>query len=140
MSEHRDHAYRVALKLKDQPASLRLAALLHEVMDDDFFWGNQMIGLLDPMVGRLVRVLWRGDTEPYDRYIDRLVIKASAETQKLKLWDVPPAVSALPGIAAAMLKIADLEDNLEHMDAEHESLRPRYEKALARLKEAIGDE
>lgn len=133
MSEHRDHAYRVALSLKDQPAWVRVAAVLHDVMEDEVLTLSDIIETFDVLRGLAagtslriadaVVMLSRRADETYEAYIDRLCCPPSPNHAQIQA-----------------IKIADLEDNLEHMDAEHESLRPRYEKALARLKEAVGDE
>lgn len=98
-----NHYLRVANKF-EYGTDEWLVGLLHDAIED----GLCHPGYIPVHIRSFIRFLTRNPHQSYDDYI--LNITRSA--------------------LATKVKIADLEDNLARMDAEHESLRPRYAKAL----------
>lgn len=89
-----------------------LVGLLHDILEDTDVDADGLFGAGVPSrIIVAVETLTRRDDEPYDTYIRRV----------------------LGDSLARRVKCADLKDNLGRMDDEHESLRPRYEEALALL-------
>lgn len=111
------HSCRVAKAVPDEDI-LRPLALLHDVLEDNPGLRFEDLGIedeygdLEPNLGAITRQ----PDEPYTHYIQRLSWRS----------------------AARKVKIADLLDNLERMDAEHVSLAPRYARALRFLLAADG--
>lgn len=88
---------------------LRLVALLHDVLEDtDIELYDLAAAGVPNDVLAAVEALTRLPGEAYVSYIERVA----------------------DDFMAKLVKIADLQANLARMDAEHESLRPRYEAAL----------
>jgi hypothetical protein len=103
------HALAVAARC---PASLWLEGLLHDALEDTDLTARDLLaaGVPDEVVGTVI-YLTRAEGETYSDYIER--------------------VQANP--FAKAVKLADLRVNLARMDAAHESLRPRYDKAVEAL-------
>jgi hypothetical protein len=111
-----DHARRVAARVNT--SDLRLVALLHDAVEDGNLRPDQARETVgDGAVLEAIRLVTRPKTMDYGDYIRRL-------------FDA----DGYAGYLARSVKIADLTENLSRMDAEHESLRPRYEQALDLLK------
>jgi (p)ppGpp synthase/HD superfamily hydrolase len=108
------HAFRVAGQLKDD-GDTWLVGLLHDVLEDTDLNADVLIASGVPSrVVEAVVVLTKRPDEPYARYIERV------STNKL----------------ARRVKLADLHDNLEHLDEGEQALRTRYESALRKLSDA----
>lgn len=97
-------------------ADTRLVAILHDAVEDGAASREQIERAVPPQVFTAIDHLTRRPDEPYRDYIERI---ASA--------------TGYAGTLACIVKRADLKTNLDRIDAEHESLRPRYEAALERL-------
>lgn len=111
-----DHARRVAARVNT--ADERVVALLHDAVEDGHATPEQMrdtLGETDLL--EAVRLVTHLPGVTYMDYI-RQIYKADGYA----------------GYLARTVKIADLTENLSRMDAEHESLRPRYEAALELLR------
>jgi (p)ppGpp synthase/HD superfamily hydrolase len=113
MSYDLQHGLEVARRCPDE---LWIVGLLHDAIEDGAASQEQLAqGLGSYMLETLV-ILSRTKDETY--------------------WDYIRRVATDP--AARFVKIADLKANLARMDEAHESLRPRYEKALDLLGEREG--
>jgi hypothetical protein len=107
------HALAVASRFP-YPSDEWLTALLHDAIEDgDVDQTDLASAWLPSSIVRSVVWLTRRRGETYEDYIDRV------KTSPL----------------ARRVKVADLETNLARLDPAHESLRPRYERALRTLKE-----
>jgi hypothetical protein len=107
-----EHGLEVARRC---PPDLWLAGLLHDAIEDRVVGADTLrrAGVPWRILHAVIQVTrWRHE-ESYETYIANIA----------------------PFPDGRAVKIADLEANLARMDKEHESLGPRYEKALARLKE-----
>lgn len=104
-----EHGLEVARRCPDD---LFIAGLLHDSIEDGLLTRADLREHFDAATILAISAVTRRRNEPYDAYIRRVA----------KDPDGRP------------VKIADLEANLARMDAEHESLRPRYEKALDYLR------
>jgi (p)ppGpp synthase/HD superfamily hydrolase len=104
-----DAAHAVAVA-EAAPVDLRVAAFLHDAFEDDLLSYDDLRFVFGEDVADTVGILTRRG-EQYGSYIARVGMDR----------------------AATLVKIADLRVNLARMDAAHESLRPRYEKALTYL-------
>jgi (p)ppGpp synthase/HD superfamily hydrolase len=105
-----EHGLEVARRL---PPELKLIGLLHDAIEDTDLTFDDLRPIVGTKVAADVLALTRHGDETYDQYI-----------AAIRHWS-PEAIA---------VKIADLEANLARMDPEHESLRPRYERALEILK------
>jgi (p)ppGpp synthase/HD superfamily hydrolase len=104
------HPLRVMMAQESDEA--RAAAVLHDVVEDsDIGFCDLTQEGVDAAIVQAVFDLTRNADEPYAAYVER--------------------AGANP--IARAVKIADLRDNLSPDRPCPESLRPRYEKALARL-------
>jgi (p)ppGpp synthase/HD superfamily hydrolase len=105
------HAFRVARQLKDD-GDAWLVGLLHDVLEDTDLNADVLIasGVPSRVVDAVV-VLTKTPDEPYAGYIER--IRGNDLARRVKL--------------------ADLHDNIAHMDEREKPLRLRYESALRKL-------
>lgn len=111
-----DHARRVAARVNTSDE--RVVALLHDAVEDGHASPEQMREMLgETEVLEAVRLLTRPAGLTYLDYIQRIY-----------------QANGYAGYLARTVKIADLAENLSRMDADHESLRPRYEAALDLLR------
>lgn len=108
-----EHSLRVAHSVQKK---VMVVALFHDLFEAGVTFEWVFEGQASREERQALAWLTRRDGESYDEYIEQI---ASLEGET--------------GEIAREVKIADLEDNLARMDGEHESLRPRYEKALKRL-------
>lgn len=90
-----------------------MAGFLHDAIEDGDLTYRQVSEAF-PRTATLVLMVTRGSNEDYDSYIERV-------SKDLKSIEI---------------KLADLHDNLDRMDDEHESLRTRYETAVSALEKA----
>jgi (p)ppGpp synthase/HD superfamily hydrolase len=110
-----DHCYRVAESVRGD--DVRTLAWLHDVLEDTRLSMSELIALRVPADIRVaLNVITRAHDESYEDYITRII--ASDNTTEM------------------VVKFADLRDNLRASGAAT-SLRPRYEKAIRRLAEAL---
>lgn len=119
-----EHSIRV---MRAVPDEYKRVALLHDLAEDtslSLVDISEIFNLWTWEVAAL-DLLTRGDGESYGQYIELIAERRIADHRTRKGRH-----------AAVAVKIADLKDNLARMDREHESLRPRYEKALERLGKA----
>ena len=93
------------------PPELRIVGLLHDAIEDGTAKRSELASIAGLYALETLSYLTRVAGESYTEYIERVATDP----------------------AACLVKIADLEANLARMDEAHKSLRPRYEKALARL-------
>lgn len=109
------HSSNVARRLfeEGQDMDVVMAGFLHDAIEDGDLTYNQ-IAEFSPRTAILVLKVTRGSDEPYNEYIVRVG----------------------RNLDAIEIKLADLHDNLDRMDDEHESLRPRYENAIGTLERA----
>jgi (p)ppGpp synthase/HD superfamily hydrolase len=98
--------------------SIIMAALLHDAVEDGVVEAEELRAF-GTCVQTAVSVLTRRPSWPYHSYIEFITMASKG---------------------VRYIKIADLEANLARMDPDHESLRPRYEKALTRLRSSIEEE
>jgi guanosine-3',5'-bis(diphosphate) 3'-pyrophosphohydrolase len=105
------HVLRVVVAV---PPEARVVAALHDVLEDSDVTAEDL-ELPEPEL-EAVKLLTRGEDEPYEEYIERI---ATAEGEAGRL--------------AQVVKLADLRDNLGRLTPELEHLRPRYEQAIRRL-------
>lgn len=89
-----------------------IVALLHDAIEDHLVTHGTIERIYGNRIATYVQFMARRSDETYTQYIQRI------KSEEL----------------ATEVKIADLEDNLRRMDSAHESLRPRYEKALLDLR------
>lgn len=110
-----DHARRVAARVNTSDE--RVVAFLHDAVEDGHATPDEMrdsLGETDLL--EAVRLLTCTPDITYMEYIRRIY-----------------QADGYAGALARTVKIADLTENLSRMDAEHESLRPRYDAALELL-------
>lgn len=108
-----EHAIAVAGHFVDDwDAKAYTVALLHDAIEDGV---TTLQGLRDSGVAEdeanALDAITRRKGERYTDYIERVAQNSLARR----------------------VKLADLEENLKRMDADHESLRKRYERARERL-------
>jgi (p)ppGpp synthase/HD superfamily hydrolase len=108
------HTLRVVLAV---PPEARVVAALHDVIEDSNLTAADLkeAGLGDAEL-EAVLLLTRGEDEPYEDYIERIVAAEGEE-----------------GRLARIVKLADVRDNLARLTPELEDRRERYEQAIARL-------
>ena len=104
-----DHALAVAAAV---PPRLRRLAFLHDSIEDGWLGTIGGADLLSDAQWHALQLLTRRG-ESYEKYIENL-----------------QAAEGYVGEIARTVKVADLTHNLSRLDASHESLRPRYERAL----------
>lgn len=109
------HSTRVAKRLYEegQQMDVVIAGFLHDAVEDSDLTYSQITDAF-PRVAVLVLKVTRGSDETYADYINRVS----------------------KDLDATEIKLADLQDNLDRMDDEHESLRPRYENAVTTLRKS----
>jgi (p)ppGpp synthase/HD superfamily hydrolase len=109
------HPLRVMLALSDRPVNTRIAAVLHDTVED---CGLSLAGVeadFGPEVRRLVDAMTKRDGEIFTDRIDRCIEEGGEE--------------------AVRIKIADMEDNLA--DHPKPSMFLRYQDSLAVLRAAL---
>lgn len=114
--EELDHALHVVQQVRKED---RVVAFFHDAIEDS--WDGVIFGVLSPDEQAALLLLTRKGTESYRAYIDRI---AAGDTVAHRI--------------AQRVKVEDLRHNLSRMDAEHESLRPRYEDAMTVLCSRLG--
>lgn len=118
-----DHCRRVAKSCRSLSLDQRLAAILHDSVEDSR--GRLTLEAVELLFGRpcrdIVDALTRRPLEPYTSYIARV-------------RQCPDAI---------LVKLADLNDNLDEsrgISTEVQALRPRYMRAKQELEIAIATE
>ena len=107
-----DHCLRVRDHLRYEPDYVRVAAVLHDTLEDtDTEYGDLVRAGFDQRAVMLVDALTRRPKEYYSAYIARLA-------------QVP---------YARKIKLADIADNLDRERGDYPHLRKRYLKARAYL-------
>lgn len=106
-----DHALAVAARA---PEEYRRLAFFHDALEDD--WSPVCLRYLGTVERMALKLLTRKEGQTYEEYITRILSRGGQV-----------------GRAAAIVKVVDLEHNLSRLDAERESLRPRYEAARERI-------
>lgn len=111
------HPLRVANQLNTyDDVPLKKAAVLHDVLEDTETTYRKLLEWFGVEVADTVQIVSRPDDMPYAEFIQNIIASDS--------W------------RAIRLKLADLEDNLSDLPADH-GLRKRYEKARSALTEAL---
>jgi hypothetical protein len=108
------HALAVARRVSGTDA--KLVALLHDTVEDGVLHDYGLAEVVHGDILSAVLILTRPPSRSYSDYIA----------------DIGRA-GGYAGVLARKVKRADLAENLERIDAEHESLRDRWEAALAHL-------
>jgi (p)ppGpp synthase/HD superfamily hydrolase len=103
------HPLRVMAAVEHLPVSVRIAAVLHDTVEDTSVTLGQIESQFGPEVAALVDAVTRRPGEVYADFILRV---------------------AANGPQAVAIKLADLDDNLRDLSG---SLRGRYERAVAVL-------
>jgi GTP diphosphokinase / guanosine-3',5'-bis(diphosphate) 3'-diphosphatase len=112
-----DFRHGVAVAARVLTSDAKLVALLHDTVEDGVLTGTELSEVVQGDVLIAVVILTRSPRDQsYADYITRIA-------------EAPGCAGAL----ARTVKRADLAENLGRIDAEHESLRERWEAALAHL-------
>lgn len=110
MNELTDNQHCLRVALNFNPGSdIYYAALWHDALENGDATSSELIDQIGETAYAIVDTLTRRVNETYSAYIDRV---------------------AGAGWPATAIKRCDIRDNLARLDADHESLRPRYERAL----------
>ena len=99
------HAMRVAYSPRLKTDAERAAGYLHDVLEDTHVTANHLRDLgISELVVTLVKILTRGEDEPYFDYIAR--VGSDARTTRIKLADIDDNLdeSRWPGGLPASLK------------------------------------
>jgi (p)ppGpp synthase/HD superfamily hydrolase len=109
------HPERVADRLQDAPAYVRVAAYLHDVLEDTALTSRDLFEQgMELRSGVLIDIVTRRPSESYHAFIQRIAASGMR-------W-------------AIRIKLADLEDNMSRpLPKEHEWLHRRYERAKTAL-------
>lgn len=99
----------------DMINDIRIAAVLHDVVEDAPAFWDEITKTFSQNIQFIVAGMTRSDGWTYADYID------SFKTKRVE---------------AIVIKLADLEDNLSDLPADH-SLRKRYEKAQEKLRKTL---
>ena len=118
---HTDHCERVAASLEGD-AVLQAAALLHDVLEDTDCTAAEVEYRFGVDVSSLVILLTRSKTQSFGDYLKQIV---GHDRRRY-----PARIHRM----ACMLKIADIQDNLNRCDAKMAPKRPMYESGLSLLK------
>lgn len=111
------HLERVAEQVPDR---LKVAALLHDVVEDTEVTHQDLVRIFGVETANLVDFLTRHDFLTYEEYINRLSLSQDA----------------------IVIKLADIADHLYHIEHVYpgqrwDSLKPRYLKAKAYLEQKL---
>lgn len=114
------HPVRVASNLLEAPDYVRVAALLHDVLEDTSYRPQVLLALgVDQLALDIVQIVTRRQGESYVKFIQRVAESGN-------IW-------------AIRVKLADNTDNLSRpLPPELEGLRKRYHKAREVLLAALG--
>lgn len=123
-----EHPVRVCEKMRDNDC--KIAALLHDTIEDTFVTKELVDKLFGDVIGLAVDLLTRKEGESYMDFINRMCLTDFISPWKERSYKI-----------ARLVKIADLEDNmnlgrLSEVTEEDLNRVKKYEKARKRLLEA----